>query len=163
MNNFSKKWQGELRRKLEREAFNEKYECLICRKKENLHIHHLIYVEDKEVFFDQKYWRILCRNCHAKTPKKSEENKILDNPNIIEKDSPYVIICDCCKKEFSSLNPTRVFCADCLRFWIGNWSIYRVLSFDERKFFMDQGSITFDTADDLIAFEQMIEERLEKN
>jgi len=71
MNNNRKKWQGELRRSLEREAFNEKYECLVCGKKENLHIHHLIYAGDKEGFFNPKYWRILCESCHGQTPTKN--------------------------------------------------------------------------------------------
>lgn len=69
-NKMNRNWQNELRKKLEREAFNEKYECLICKKRENLHIHHLIYCENKEDYFNPNYWRILCKNCHAKTPKE---------------------------------------------------------------------------------------------
>lgn len=69
MNNSNKKWQTELRRKLEREAFNEKYECFVCGKKEGLHIHHLVYSTIKEEYFDPNSYTFLCINCHAKTPK----------------------------------------------------------------------------------------------
>jgi len=68
MNNLNKKWQTELRRKLEREAFNEKYKCFICGKKKDLHIHHLVYSNIKEEFFDPNSYTFLCKNCHAKTP-----------------------------------------------------------------------------------------------
>ena len=59
------KWQSELRRKEERLAFNEKYECYCCGIKENLEIHHLIYTGFKEDFFNKKYWMILCEEHHG--------------------------------------------------------------------------------------------------
>jgi len=69
MDNNRAKWQSELRRKLEREAFNEKYKCFICGRKDNLHIHHLVYSNIKEEFFDPSSYVILCKYCHGKVPR----------------------------------------------------------------------------------------------
>ncbi len=44
------RWQKQLRKQLEREAFNEKYRCCICGAKEKLEIHHLLYTGNKEDF-----------------------------------------------------------------------------------------------------------------
>jgi len=166
MKNTNNKWQGELRRKLEREAFNEKYKCFICGKKENLHIHHLIYTGNKEDYFNPKYWKILCASCHAKTPKTEggelRKSEILNNPNLLEKESPYIIKCDCCKKTFLSLTPGRKLCNYCHAIWMGKWHIYKVLNSDEKMAFVNRGSFSFDTADDYSAFKQTIESRINK-
>jgi len=112
--NSNKKWQFELRRKLEHEAFNEKYKCFICGKKENLHIHHLIYTNDKEGFFNPKYWRILCANCHAKTPRKKRNSKIIKGSKIIS-------FCDYCGKKMKFFYK-RKYCDYCLLVHYYNWS-----------------------------------------
>ena len=106
-NDNRKKWQAELRRSLERKAFNEKYECLICGKKENLHIHHLIYTEDKEGFFNPRYWRILCVNCHGQTPKryKTRPEKIKKKLIVLELRS-----CKNCTHDFMPKREEQRFC-----------------------------------------------------
>lgn len=68
-------WQNRLRRKLEREAFEDKYECRICGKRKKLHVHHLIYVDDEELFGDPRYWVILCDECHNIQPKDYSNDK----------------------------------------------------------------------------------------
>jgi len=69
------RWQHQLRKKLERDAFNEKYECYCCGIKETLEIHHLIYTGDKVGFFNKKYWLILCEEHHreAEAEKRRKE------------------------------------------------------------------------------------------
>lgn len=83
LKNFRKnkeRWQHELRHKLEREAFNQKYKCHCCGKKDDLHIHHLLYTGDKEGFFDKRYWLILCQEHHMKAggklPRKKRRKKL---------------------------------------------------------------------------------------
>jgi len=70
-----RRWQAQLRRELEREAFQEKYECYICGRKMELEIHHLIYTDEKEDFFDPRFWLILCKEHHivARGLKKSRK------------------------------------------------------------------------------------------
>jgi len=130
-------------------------------KRKFTHSSHLIYTDNKEDFFNPKYWRVLCATCHAKTPNKFKKMGYLKNPNVIEKDSPYKIICDCCKKPFLSLNPYRKFCNFCHKFWAGNWGIYKVLTYKERMFFISKGGLhkAFDTIEESKAFYNMVEKR----
>lgn len=105
-------WQGRLRRKLEREAFNEKYKCFICSKKERLQVHHLLYTGNEEDFFNPKYWRILCIGCHAKTPKgKKSKNKT----------KIFINHCAVCGKEMP-LPYKRKYCDYCLLVHHFKWS-----------------------------------------
>jgi len=60
-----KVWQNRLRYKLMTEAFNEKYKCFRCGVKQNLVIHHLVYVHTEEDYYNPKYYRILCTKCHG--------------------------------------------------------------------------------------------------
>ena len=119
-NKNHEKWQGELRRSLEREAFNEKYECLICGKKENLHIHHLIYTEDKEGFFNPKYWRILCISCHGQTPTKNTGRPKKVKTKLITLKARY---CKNCKSIFIPRIREQRFCKkECQeKFWRKDW------------------------------------------
>jgi len=106
-NNDRRKWQGELRRSLERKAFNEKYECLSCGKKEHLHIHHLIYTYSKEDFLNPSYWRILCKNCHALVPKKYKTKlKKIKKPLLIFESRN----CKDCGNEFIPKKEDQKFC-----------------------------------------------------
>jgi predicted nucleic-acid-binding Zn-ribbon protein len=57
-------WQLELRSRLEKEAFLEKYPCIRCGSKDKIHIHHLLYTGEKEDFFDKRFWVPLCERCH---------------------------------------------------------------------------------------------------
>lgn len=113
-NNDQKKWQGELRRSLEREAFNEKHKCFICSKKENLHVHHLIYTENKKDFFNPKYWRVLCMSCHAQTPKPRKQSKKSTQSKIIS-------LCDYCGKIIKTPHK-RKYCDYCLLVHHFKWS-----------------------------------------
>ena len=97
------KWQIELRKKLEREAFNEKYKCFICGKKEKLHIHHLIYTENKEDYFNPVYLRILCSSCHARTPKLRKKIK------------KYIQLCPSCFEYFITKDLTINLCPKCIK------------------------------------------------
>lgn len=114
-NNGRKKWQGELRRSLEREAFNEKHECFICSKKENLHVHHLIYTGNKEDFFNPRYWRMLCINCHAQTPVKNRGRP--KKP----RESKVISFCDYCGKRIKT-SCKRKYCDYCLLVHHFKWS-----------------------------------------
>lgn len=64
-NTEPRNWQNELRSKLERGAFSDKYPCIRCGSKKNINVHHLLYTGDKEDFFDPRFWVPLCQECHG--------------------------------------------------------------------------------------------------
>ena len=63
--------------------------CLNCNNKQNLHIHHLLYFNNKKAWeYDNEYLVTLCGNCHENEHKKHgtgnfkryiEFNKIINN------------------------------------------------------------------------------------
>jgi len=60
--------QRQLRRKLEKIAFDNYYQCAICGSHEDLEIHHLDY--DIANFDDPHSYIIVCKKCHRKLEGK---------------------------------------------------------------------------------------------
>lgn len=111
--NKQRGWQRELRESLRTEAFNEKHKCFICGRKEKLHIHHLVYTENKEDFFDPRFWRMLCVTCHANTPKGNSVKKVGS--------SKIISFCDYCGKKIKH-KYKRKYCEYCLLVYFYKWS-----------------------------------------
>lgn len=79
-------WQTTLRHQLESKAFAEKYPCIRCGVKENIHIHHLLYTGNKEEFFDPRFWVPLCQKCHVFAHSKEYAALISDEGQKLEEE-----------------------------------------------------------------------------
>lgn len=78
-----KKWQSELRRSLENEAFVNKYPCIRCGAKKDIHIHHLMYTGEKKYFFNKRFWAPLCQKCHMFAHGKEYIRQLTSNRDYV--------------------------------------------------------------------------------
>lgn len=67
----------------------DNFKCRYCSNKDELHIHHIIYIQNRKPWeYDNKYLITLCKECHNKTHKTKKIKTYQKDPKIKKTKGP---------------------------------------------------------------------------